>query len=288
MTTFLSFNENFNSKLTFTAEDSAETEEMLRKDLPLSHRWSVWEQIMPTSESKGIYADATQKVASFGTVQDFWRFWNHIPQPSELLEQKRLVREHPDGLRVIDALMIFQENIRPEWEDKMNANGGHFQFQLKPSCGGGQIDEYWNNLVMGMIGATIDPPNMITGVRLVDKLSGPRASNVIRIEVWFTENEDSQAIGFFRALATTSKRMKKISAHAEEMMEALKDFDEKMEKEVRDLSKEEGWTLVDAYIERASTSALKLRGWEFLMNKAAVWADHWHAAEIAGSQSNCG
>jgi hypothetical protein len=23
------------------------------------------------------------------------------------------------------------------------------------------------------------------------------------------------------------------------------------------------------------------------MNKAAVWADHWHAAEIAGSQSNC-
>lgn len=207
MTTFLSFNENFNSKLTFTAEDSAETEEMLRKDLPLSHRWSVWEQIMPTSESKGIYADATQKVASFGTVQDFWRFWNHIPQPSELLEQKRLVREHPDGLRVIDALMIFQENIRPEWEDKMNANGGHFQFQLKPSCGGGQIDEYWNNLVMGMIGATIDPPNMITGVRLVDKLSGPRATNVIRIEVWFTENEDSQAIGTLR------KNVEKCMAH---------------------------------------------------------------------------
>ena len=25
-------------------------------------RWSVWEQIMPSSESKGIYADATQKV----------------------------------------------------------------------------------------------------------------------------------------------------------------------------------------------------------------------------------
>ena len=63
--------------------------------------------------------------------------------------------------------------------------------------------------------------------------------------------------GFFRALANTSKRMKNISAHAEEMMEALKDFDEKMEKEVRDLSKEEGWTLVDAYIERESTSALK-------------------------------
>ncbi|CAJ1461787.1 unnamed protein product, partial [Effrenium voratum] len=141
MTTFLSFNDSFNSKITFQAEDSAETEEMLKKDLPLRYTWSVWEQIMQTSEAKAQYADATQKVASFGTVQDFWRLWNHMPQPSELLEQKRIVREQPDGLRVIDALMIFRENIRPEWEDKMNAKGGHFQFQLKPNCGGGQIDE---------------------------------------------------------------------------------------------------------------------------------------------------
>mmetsp|Transcript_9956 Transcript_9956/g.11553 ORF Transcript_9956/g.11553 Transcript_9956/m.11553 type:complete len:82 (+) Transcript_9956:40-285(+) len=78
MTTFLSFNENFNSKLTFTAEDSAETDQMLRKDLPLSHRWSVWEQIMQTSDHKGMYSDATQKVASFGTVQDFSTFFRKL------------------------------------------------------------------------------------------------------------------------------------------------------------------------------------------------------------------
>ncbi|CAK0840225.1 unnamed protein product [Prorocentrum cordatum] len=77
----------------------------------------------------------------------------------------------------------------------MNANGGHFQFQLKPSIGGGQVDEYWNNLVLGMIGATIEPANMITGIRLVDKLSGPRAANVIRLEVWFSNYDDTQAVG---------------------------------------------------------------------------------------------
>ena len=44
-------------------------------------RWSVWEQIMPTSEGKAQYADATQKVASFSTVQDFWR-------PIMLLKQR--------------------------------------------------------------------------------------------------------------------------------------------------------------------------------------------------------
>ena len=35
---------------------------------------------------------------------------------------------------------------------------------------------------------------MITGVRLVDKLSGPRMANGIRIEVWFTNFDDTNAM----------------------------------------------------------------------------------------------
>ncbi|CAL1134973.1 unnamed protein product [Cladocopium goreaui] len=189
---YLSFNETVNANLKFTSDNSAENEEMLKKDLPLRYTWSIWEQIM-ANDKAAAYSDATHKVTAFSTVQEFWKLWNHMPQPSELFEQKRMVREQPDGLHVIDAIMIFRENIRPEWEDKMNTNGGHFQFQLKPTVGGGQVDEYWNNLVLGVIGATIEPANMITGIRLVDKLSGPRAAGVIRLEVWFTNMEDTAA-----------------------------------------------------------------------------------------------
>jgi len=196
---FLSFNPNNETALKFAAEDIDEKDELLKKDLPLRYTWAIWEQIMQSSDGKAAqYSDATHKVASYSTVQDFWKLWNHMPQPSELLEQKRMVREQSDGLHVIDAIMIFRENIRPEWEDKMNANGGHFQFQLKPNIGGGQIDEYWNNLVLGMVGATIDPSHMITGVRLVDKLSGPRQANGIRLEVWFTNYEENSAVTFLR------------------------------------------------------------------------------------------
>jgi len=191
---YLSFNDSFNSNLKFTTDSTEENEEMLAKDLPLRYTWSIWEQIMQSNEKAAAYSDATHKVAAFSSVQEFWKLWNHMPQPSELLEQKRMVREQPDGLHVIDAIMIFRDSIRPEWEDKMNANGGHFQFQLKPNIGGGQVDEYWNNLVLGMIGATIEPANMITGIRLVDKLSGPRAANVIRLEVWFSSMDDSAAV----------------------------------------------------------------------------------------------
>jgi len=196
---YLSFNSSFNSDLKFTTEGEEDSEEMLKKDLPLRYPWSIWEQIMQSSDGKSAsYTDATHKVSTFNSVQEFWKLWNHMPQPSELLEQKRMVREQPDGLHVIDAIMIFRDNIRPEWEDKMNANGGHFQFQLKPNIGGGQIDELWNNLVLGMIGATIEPANMITGMRLVDKLSGPRAANVIRLEVWFSHYDDTQAVSTLR------------------------------------------------------------------------------------------
>jgi len=196
---YLSFNPNNETALKFAAEDIDEKDELLKKDLPLRFTWVIWEQIMQSSDGKAAqYSDATHKVAPFSTVQDFWKLWNHMPQPSELLDQKRMVREQPDGLHVIDAIMIFRDNIRPEWEDKMNANGGHFQFQLKPNVGGGQIDEYWNNLVLGMVGATIEPSHMITGVRLVDKLSGPRQANGIRLEVWFTNYEDTSAVTLLR------------------------------------------------------------------------------------------
>lgn len=195
---YLSFNDSFNSNLKFTTDNTDESEEMIKKDLPLRYPWAIWEQIMQSSDKASQYSDATHKVAQFTTVQEFWKLWNHMPQPSELLEQKRMVREQPDGLHVIDAIMIFRENIRPEWEDKLNANGGHFQFQLKPNIGGGQIDEYWNNLVLGMIGATLDPADMITGIRLVDKLSGPRAANVIRLEIWFTNIDDTSQVNLLK------------------------------------------------------------------------------------------
>lgn len=200
MSAWLSFNEKENSNLKFTTEASEE-DEMMSKDLPLRFTWVIWEQIMLSGEKAaqaGAYSDATHKVAGFNTVQSFWKLWNHMPQPSELLDSKRMVREQPDGLHVIDAIMIFRDGVRPEWEDKLNANGGHFQFQLKQNLGAGQIDEYWNNLVLGMIGATIEPADMITGVRLVDKLSGPRAANVIRLEVWYTNGEDQDKVQALR------------------------------------------------------------------------------------------
>jgi len=192
---FLSFNSKISPGLaTYQQPNEAELEEMRNRDPPLRFTWTIWEQIMQDSTKKQAeYSDATHKVASFSTVKGFWKYWNHLPQPSELLDGKKFVRETADSRSIVDALMLFREGIKPEWEDSTNATGGHFQFQLKPQLGGGNIDEYWNNIVMGMIGGTIEPAEMVTGVRLVDKLSQNRSA-AIRIEVWFSNFEDTEKV----------------------------------------------------------------------------------------------
>lgn len=188
---YLSFNSKISPDLAPPQAPSLTPEqlaEMKSKDPALRSTWTLWEQIAAAN-----YADATRQVASFSTVKGFWKYWCHLPQPSELLDGKKFVREGADSRSVVDSLMLFKEGIKPEWEDKVNAKGGHFQFQLRGAIGGGQIDEYWNNIVLGMVGGTIEPADMINGVRLLDKL-GQRGTASVRIEVWFANFDDNDKV----------------------------------------------------------------------------------------------
>jgi len=166
--------------------------EMKRKDPRLKSTWVIWEMKAKNSKKKTDF-DSGTAVASFNTVKGFWKHWNHLPQPSELLEGKKFMRENPEGRAIVECLMLFREGVKPEWEDEANAKGGHFQLQLNHKVGGAQIDEYWNNIVLGMIGGTIEPAEMITGIRLVDKLNTTRNA-AIRIEVWFSNFEDTDKV----------------------------------------------------------------------------------------------
>ena len=49
-----------------------------------------------------------------------------------------------------------------------------------------QLDEYWLNLVLGMIGETIDKGDEITGARVVDK---SKRDVIYRMELWFRKKD---------------------------------------------------------------------------------------------------
>ncbi|CAK8985792.1 unnamed protein product [Durusdinium trenchii] len=164
--------------------------------LALRFTWVVWQQ---RAASKTVpYEQATKQLATMASVEDFWQTWEVLPQPSELLT-RRMASKTSDAeaeTPLVDALMIFRQGVLPQWEDAANSGGGHFQFHFKTSMGGAQIDEYWNNVVLGTLGNTLEPADMITGLRLVDKVTGLKAGvpSTIRIEVWFGSAQDQQAV----------------------------------------------------------------------------------------------
>ncbi|AFZ79733.1 eukaryotic translation initiation factor 4E type, putative [Theileria equi strain WA] len=194
---FLTFNRN--------TEDHAKLSQLfesakinLETPLALKNKWVIWEQIVKMNDHghNVDYKEHTKPLVSFDSVQAFWNLWFNIPQPSELSTTKRISRECSDGSEhFIDAIMVFRDGVQPMWEDPLNKDGGHFDYRFRPAdISPLTIDEYWNNIILGLVGSTIPLGNLITGVRLVDKLNS--RNPVIRIEVWFqnlgTSNDPTQ------------------------------------------------------------------------------------------------
>jgi len=220
----------------------------IEKPLPLKYKWALWEQLQQASNAPHVeqatahstahgasYTDLTTKVATIENVQTFWRYFTNLPQPSQILgESKKIVRQDSENgpSNTLAALMLFKEGIRPEWEDKANSKGGHFQFNLqlertRPMKEGmasstvvkdqsstnwlTQTDEYWNNIVLGLIGGSLDPEDFVTGVRLVDKIKPPpkqggKPVGHIRVEIWFRETTDTNKINALKESLETHMR----------------------------------------------------------------------------------
>ncbi|KAF8821009.1 putative eukaryotic initiation factor-4E [Cardiosporidium cionae] len=199
-TRFLSFNSNIPEKEDLEKLLSQEENPDTSMPLPLRYTWKLWEQVelgLKRGTAKH-YSNNTKELATFSTVQEFWEIWNQLPQPSALLMQKRMIRKDKNGLQQeVDGLMIFKDGVSPMWEDPANKCGGHLEFKfLAHMIGKGQIDEYWNNLVLALIGDTLECGDLITGVRMVDKLNVVK-NGFLRIEVWYTACSEAESLSTF-------------------------------------------------------------------------------------------
>ena len=223
----LSFNRKLstfpcNEKLFAGSAAHSDTDESLK----LRYTWVLWEQSRQAETAEvgsAAYGDLTRNIATIQSVQEFWSIFNKLPQPSELLAVRESANEEPQPTaNAVGSFMLFKQGIRPEWEDVANKTGGHFQFTLQTdkfrnitkentSIKDGDIlgilDEYWNNLVLALIGNTLPHLNDITGIRLVDKVrhgKGSKPQGHVRVEVWFTETTkvDSIREGIERILKT--------------------------------------------------------------------------------------
>eukprot|EP01120_Amphizonella_sp_Union-15-10_P002346 TRINITY_DN1251_c0_g1_i6.p1 TRINITY_DN1251_c0_g1~~TRINITY_DN1251_c0_g1_i6.p1 ORF type:complete len:199 (-),score=35.28 TRINITY_DN1251_c0_g1_i6:45-641(-) len=89
---------------------------------PLESEWTLWydKRASTSSRKKGekdSYEANLQEVGTFGTVEDFWRYLNHIAKPSQLT--------------INSNYHLFKKGVKPLWEDSNNINGGKWVIELK-------------------------------------------------------------------------------------------------------------------------------------------------------------
>ena len=152
----------------------------------LESEWCMWEHRAPDKFSTS-YEDNMVKLCDIATVKDFWNMWNNIPRPSQIFYDGRVRKKFAD--RTVDAFSLFKKNIKPEWEDPANRAGA--EWVVKKPFPMKQLDEYWLNLALGLIGETVDPADEICGARVVDK--SVVGKGLYRIELWFRKKDPTVA-----------------------------------------------------------------------------------------------
>jgi len=138
--------------------------------------WTFWYDKRPTQgkRMKGEqenYESNLRAIGTIGTVEDFWRYYNHLVKPSKL--------------EFNSNYHFFKEGIKPMWEDAANAKGGKWVFTIRDK---NIVDSCWENVVLGLVGETLDVDNEITGAVMSRRKAGDR------IAVWNKSNTNEMAI----------------------------------------------------------------------------------------------
>ena len=101
-----------------TTEVSTDTKTKLSRTFTFWFSFSQIKTGVDASKKSNVdYESAMKKIANFDTVEDFWGYYQHMVRPEQL----------PAGYK----FLLFQENIKPMWEDEANQHGGRFFLLFK-------------------------------------------------------------------------------------------------------------------------------------------------------------
>ncbi|CAM2703718.1 unnamed protein product [Rotaria socialis] len=114
----------------------------------LESRWTFWYTHRPTTfrNSSVNYDSCLKKLGSFGSIEEFWCYYDHMKFPSEL--------------PLYSDVHLFKENLKPMWEEEGNRLGGKWILRLKK----GLSTRLWELLVLALIGEQFNVGKEICGI----------------------------------------------------------------------------------------------------------------------------
>jgi translation initiation factor 4E len=106
----------------------------ISKLVPLDCSWTFWyDKYIGPGKTVQEYHDALIVVGSFNSVQDFWRYQNHIPITN---------------VKETSSLHLMKSGIRPLWEDSANVEGGNLSFRINKE----NLQDVWIHIALNIIG----------------------------------------------------------------------------------------------------------------------------------------
>ena len=198
--------------ITKTEKDKITPEKKV--DIPLSSvkfrkSWSFWESYAPKSKSEQLeYHQANKQIYKWNDLIEFYQFWNKYPGKDfrNIFFDGNNVKFFFDKKYRIISMNIFQEGIKPMWEDEKNKGGNYYQLDYQVNKD--QMEDFakpaninWEKLALTTMGGTIPFAEYINGIRFVDKTDFERGRIIMfRIEVWvnkYLEGEKLEELKIF-------------------------------------------------------------------------------------------
>lgn len=138
------------------------------------------------------WKDNMMELCHFHTVEEFWRNFHYCPKPSDAFFDGECRKKIGPDSKTVEEYSLFKKGIEPEWGDPNNVVGG--EWFCRQYFEGDVLDLYWQNLVLAVIGESIEDStdinksyeDHINGVRVVDK---SRNFPLYKVEIWINTRD---------------------------------------------------------------------------------------------------
>lgn len=160
---------------------------------PLNSYWTIWYDCPQRKTTQQSWSLNIKKIASFNTIEDFWGTYNSIPPITKLAQASNY--------------HIFRNDIKPEWEDPQNAEGGRWVVTLgkNPNPQSSKLEEIWLNILLACIGESFEYPDQINGAVASYRTRGDRLALWTRNHV---KEEETMSVGkHFKSLFPKAEKL---------------------------------------------------------------------------------
>ena len=178
----------------------------IKSEIPLNavkfkKSWTFWETYVSKTNDLS-FENSNKLIFKWDDLITFFQFWNKYPGrdiKNILFDGNNLKYFFKENYR-INAMNIFQEGIKPMWEDEQNKGGKYFQLDYKIK--NDEMDTFselanvhWKKLALCTMGGSIPHADYINGIRFVDKTNFLRGKIIMfRIEVWVRKNMEEKKL----------------------------------------------------------------------------------------------